>query len=164
MVLAQARGMKRPVSIDLRERIVAACDGGEGTRLEVAKRFKVSLGMVKKLLAQRGRTGDLRDRYRYCGRKARLMPEHGRALREVVAKEPDLTLEEIKERLGLGCTVAAVHWVLGKLGLAYKKRRSMRPNKTGRTWRGPETGGGGGKAGSTRRGWSSSTSRRPRPT
>lgn len=161
MVLAQAWGMKRPVALDLRERIVAACDGGAGTRLEVAKRFKASLGMVKKLLAQRGRTGDLRDRYRYCGRPARLLPEHGRARRDVVAKEPDLTLAELKERLGLGCTVAAVHWVLGKLGLADKKSRSLRPNTTGRTWRGPAAGGG--KAGSTRRGWSSSTRRRPRP-
>ncbi len=71
--------------MDLRERIVAACDGGEGTRLEVA---------------QRKRTGNLRDGYRYCGRKARLMPEHGRALRDVVAKEPDLTLEEDQGAVG----------------------------------------------------------------
>ena len=52
--------MKRPIALDLRERIVAAYDAKEGTREEVAKRFKVSLGMVKKLLAQRGRTGGLR--------------------------------------------------------------------------------------------------------
>jgi transposase len=51
--------MKKQISLDLRERIVAACDAQEGTREEVAKRFKVSLGMVKKLLAQRARTGDL---------------------------------------------------------------------------------------------------------
>ena len=50
--------MKKQISLDLRERIVAACDAQEGTREEVAKRFKVSLGMVKKLLAQRARTGD----------------------------------------------------------------------------------------------------------
>ena len=46
--------MKKPISLDLRERIVAACDAKEGTREEVAKRFKVSLGMVEKLLAQGG--------------------------------------------------------------------------------------------------------------
>jgi len=34
----------------------------EGSREEVAKRFKVSLRMVKKLLVQRNRTGDLRAR------------------------------------------------------------------------------------------------------
>ena len=34
--------------MDLRERIVEAYGRKEGTREEVAKRFKVSLGMVKK--------------------------------------------------------------------------------------------------------------------
>ena len=156
--------MKKPISLDLRERIVAAYDGQEGTREEVAKRFKVSVGLVKKLLAQRNRTGDLRARYRYCGRKARLEPLHGAALRQVVAQEPDLTLVEIKQRLGLDCTIGAIHWVLARLDLTYKKRRSMRPSRTGRILPGPAGGGGAGRAGSTRPGWSSSTNRRPRRT
>lgn len=156
--------MKQPISVDLRERIVAAYEAQEGTREEVAKRFKVSLGLVKKLLAQKERTGDLRPRYRYCGRKAKLEPAHGERMKQLVAKEPDLTLQEIKQRLELSCTIGAIHWVLARLGLTYKKRRSMRPNKTGRT--SPRRGGGGGgaKAGWTPPGWSSSTSRRPRRT
>ena len=154
--------MRQPISVDLRERIVDADEGKEGTREEVAKRFKVSLGMVKKLLQQQSRTGDLRPRYRFCGRKAKVLPQHGAALKALVAKAPDMTLAEMKARLGLSCTVAAIHRVLAKLGLSYKKRRSMRPNKTGRTWRGPDGAGGGAKAGSTRRDWSSSTSRPPR--
>ena len=44
--------MKKPISLDLRERIVAAYVDKEGRREEVAKRFKVSVGMVKKLLGQ----------------------------------------------------------------------------------------------------------------
>jgi transposase len=39
--------MRKPISVDLRERIVAAYAERAGTREEVAKRFKVSLGMVK---------------------------------------------------------------------------------------------------------------------
>lgn len=156
--------MRKTLSLDLRERIVAAYDAKEGTREEVARRFKVSLGMVKKLLAQRGRTGDLRPRHRFSGRKARLLPEHGPRLKALIAEQPDLTLAELKARLALDCTVAAVHWVVTKLGLTYKKRRSMRRSKTGPM--SPRRGGGGGgpKAGSTRPGWSSSTSRRPRRT
>lgn len=156
--------MRKPISVDLRERIVEAYERREGTREEVAKRFKVSLGMVKKLLQQQNRTGDLRPRYRFCGRKAKLLPQHGGALKALVAKEPDVTLEEMKGRLGLSCTVAAIHQVLAKLGLTYKKRRSMQLSKTGRTWRGPDAVGDGAKAGSTRRDWSSSTSRLRRPT
>ncbi len=155
--------MKKPISLDLRERIVTAYDQKEGTREEIAKRFRVSLGMVKKLLAQRARTGDLRSRYRYCGRKARLEPEHGRQMRELVAKHPDLTLEEIKQQLGLEYTVAAIHWVLTRMKLTYKKRRSMQPNKTGPMSPKRGTGGGAAKAGSIRPGWSSSTNRRQKP-
>jgi transposase len=156
--------MKKAISLDLRERIVAAYEDKEGTREEVAKRFKVSLGMVKKLLAQRSRTGDLRARYRFCGRKAKLLPGHGGRMKALVAKEPDLTLAEIKQRLGLDCTVAAIHWVLGKMGLTYKKRRSMRPSRTGPMSPGPVAGGSAAKAGSIRPGLSSSTSRRPKRT
>lgn len=156
--------MKKPLSLDLRERIVAAYDAEEGSREEVAKRFKVSLGMVKKLLAQRNRTGDLRARYRYCGRKARLEPVHGAALKALIAREPDMTLVEIKERLKLDYTIGAIHWVLARLGLTYKKRRSMRPSKTGQTWPKPGVAGAAAKAGLIRPGWSSSTSRRPKRT
>lgn len=156
--------MNKPISLDLRERIVAAYEGKEGTREEVAKRFKVSVGMVKKLVAQKRRTGDLRDRYRFCGRKARLEPEHGKSMRQLVEREPDVTLEEIKQRLGLDCTIGAIHWVLRRLGLTYKKRRSMRPSKAVPTSPGPGAAGNAAKARSTRPGWSLSTSRRPRRT
>ena len=140
-----------------------AYDQKEGTREEIAKRFRVSLGMVKKLLAQRARTEDLRSRYRYCGRKARLEPEHGRQMRDLVGKHPDLTLEEIKQRLGLEYTVAAIHWVLTRMKLTYKKRRSMHPSKTGPMSPKRGTGGGVAKAGPIRPGWSSSTNRRQKP-
>ena len=156
--------MKQTLSLDLRERIVAAYDAKEGTREEVAKRFKVSLGMVKKLLAQRSKTGDLRPRHRFSGRKARLLPEQGPRLKALIARQPDLTLAELKSRLTLNCTVAAVHWAVTKLGLTYKKRRSMRQSKTGPTSLGRGDSGGEPKADSIRPGWSSSTSRRPRRT
>ena len=113
---------------------------------------KVSLGMVKKLLSQREKTRDLRPRHRFSGRKARLLPKHGQELKQLIAKEPDLTLVEMKEHLKLNCTIGAIHWVLTKLGLTYKKRRSMRLSKTGRTWPRRDAGGSEAKAGSTRRG------------
>lgn len=156
--------MKRTLSLDLRERIVAAYEAEEGTREEVAKRYKVSVGMVKKLLAQKARTGDLRPRHRFSGRKARLLPEQGPKLKALIVEHPDLTLAELKARLGLNCTVAAVHWVVTKLGLTYKKRRSMPRSKTGRTSRKRGGSGGAAKLDSTQRAWSLSTNQRPRRT
>ena len=46
-------------SLDLRERVVAAVDAGEGTQPQIATRFAVSLGWVEKLLRQRRRTGHI---------------------------------------------------------------------------------------------------------
>ena len=156
--------MRKTLSLDLRERIVEAYDAKEGTREEVARRFKVSLGMVKKLLSQRAKTGELAARHRFSGRKARLMALHGAQLKSLVAKQPDATLVEMKQRLGLNCTVAAIHVILTKLGLTYKKRRCMQPNKNAPTSPGSAKTGSASKADSIRRNLSSSTSRRPRQT
>jgi len=150
-------------SMDLRRRIVETYDEGKWTQTEVAKRFRVSLGMVKKLLDQRRRTGDIGPRQRFSGRKARLLPERGQQLKALVATQPDLTLVQIKQRLDLDCTVGAIHWALGKLGLTSNKRRCMRLSKPGPMSRERVAGGTGARAGSTRRDWSSSTSRPPRP-
>lgn len=57
----------RTLSLDLRERILASYDHDEGPRAEIAHRFRVSLGMVKKLLQQRRRTGDIAPRHHYAG-------------------------------------------------------------------------------------------------
>ena len=40
----------RTLSLDLRERILSSYDKEEGTREEIANRYRVSLGMVKSIL------------------------------------------------------------------------------------------------------------------
>ena len=156
-------GMKT-LSLDLRERIVGAYDAQQGTREEVAQRFRVSVGMVKKLLQQRRQTNELGHRHRYSGRKARILPEYRERLAALVAAQPDLTLAQIKEKLAMTCTVPAVHYALIALGLTYKKRRSTPPSKAGPM--SPPRGSSGrpGKASSRPAGSSSSTKRRPRRT
>ena len=116
------------LSIDLRERILATYDRGEGTRLQIAERFDVSLGMVKKLLQQRRNTGDIAPRHRYSGRKPKITPKHQRHLERLVRKHPDRTLEELRDAIAVDCSLPAIHYALVKLGLSYKKRRSIRQN------------------------------------
>jgi len=139
--------MKRPISLDLRQRIVASYDQNEGTREEIAQRFRVSLGMVKKLLQQRRHTGDIACQYHRCGRRPRIVAVHRQKLRELLNRKPDLTLEELRQATQLDCTVQAIHYVLEKMGLTYKKRRSAPVNKIDRIL--PERAGTGG--GSSRR-------------
>ena len=150
---------RRTISLDLRERILAAYDAEEGTREDIARRFRVSLGMVKKLLAQRKRTGSIAPRHHLAGRKPRIVAAHQRQMRAELGRKPDLTLKELRRALGLECSLQAIHVVLGKMGLTYKKRRSGPPSRTARTSRGRGGAGAVGRADSTRHGSSSSTNR-----
>ena len=120
----------KTLSLDLRERIVASYDAKEGTRLEIAERYRVSEGMVKKLLQQRRRTGDLRPRHRFCGRKPMILDKHRSQMKQLLGKQPDLTLRELRGALGLDCTLPAIHYALAGMNLTYKKRRSVPANRT----------------------------------
>lgn len=134
----------KTISLDLRERILATYDQGEDTRETVARRFRVSVGMVKKLLQQRRRIGDLRPQHHRSGSKPRIVASHRQQLRTLLAQKPDLTLKELRAATGLACTLPAIHYVLVKLGLTYKKRHSAPANKTAPTSAKPAGRGGGG--------------------
>jgi transposase len=140
----------RTLSLDLRQRILSSYDNDEGTRAEIAHRFRVSLGMVKKLLQQRRHTGNIAPRHHYAGRKPMIVAAHRSQMRSLLAKKNDLTLIELREAMGLKCSFQAIHVVLGKMGLTYKKRRSVPANKTAPTLRGPVVSGGSGRRASTR--------------
>ena len=149
----------KALSLDLRERILDSYDGGEGTREDVAKRFRVSLGMVKKLLWQRRRTGEIGARHHRSGRKPKLLAEHHLQMRVLLGKKPDLTLHELRAQTGLACTLPTIHRALAAMGLTYKKRRSAPASRIGPTSPRLAASGGGGRRGSTPRGSSSSTNR-----
>jgi transposase len=123
----------RTISLDLRERILCSYDQQEGDREEIAHRYRVSLGLVKKLLQQRRRTGAIAPRHRHSGRKPLIVPAHHRQLRLLLGRKPDLTLKELRVALQLDCTLPAIHYALQKIGLTYKKRHSGPASKTGRT-------------------------------
>lgn len=120
------------LSLDLRKRIVAAYDKDKETREEIAERYEVSLGMVKKLLQQRKRTGDIGARHAYSGRKP-VLHQHHQQLRVLLEKKSDLTLKQMRDALGLNCSLPAIHYALEELGLTYKKRHCAPANRTVRT-------------------------------
>lgn len=146
---------KETVSLDLRRRILKVYDQGGSTREEVAARFEVSLGMVKKLIQQRRHTGDIAPRHHRSGRKRKILASHERQLRALLKNKPDMTLQELHTALGLDCTLPAIHYILERMGLSYKKRHSVPASKTVRTSPKPVGSGGGARAVSTRRGSSS---------
>jgi transposase len=125
----------KTLSLDLRERILASYDNLEGTRQEIADRYRVSLGMVKKLLQQRKRTGQIGARHAYSGRKPLIVHAHEDQMRLLLGRKPDMTLKELREALDLDCSLPAIHYVLSDMGLTYKKRHSALAKRTARTSR-----------------------------
>lgn len=111
----------KTLSIDLRKRILEAYDAGEGTRQEVADRYKVSQAMVKKLLSQRKRLGTIEPLAHKRGRKKLFNEQEILCLREIVTKKPDITLGEIQAQLNKPCHIVTIHRALQRLGASYKK-------------------------------------------
>lgn len=124
----------KPTSIDLRERIVAAYDAGEGTRQQVADRFKVSLGLVKKLLAQRKSLGTIEPQYQNVGRNPAFGGDHLKHLETFLQQHSDATLMEIKAHFSdrICCSLQAVSNAIHRLGWRYKKNRYAPVSRTER--------------------------------
>jgi transposase len=120
-------------SMDLRERVVAACDRGEGTREQIAQRFCVSIAWVYRLLQRRRRTGSIAPKPHGGGQKPALDMAATERLRRAVADCPDATLEELRRAAGVACSTAAVHRALEKLDLPRKKSRSGPLSRTARS-------------------------------
>jgi transposase len=121
-----------PYSMDLRKRVLAACDAGKGTSA-VAALFSVSPAWVRRLKQhRRERGGDVAPRTGGGARASRTKIDRGR-LADLVTAQPDATLAELRDRLGVDVTPWAVGLALRALGITYKKSRSARPSRTART-------------------------------
>ncbi len=112
-------------SIDLRKRIVAAYESGAYTQAAVAERFGVSYPSVKDLLKQWRETGDLAPRPRSGRRRLFDKKALGR-LRQAVEKNPEATLEELRDACGVDCTLPTIHNTLKREGYRRKKNAARR--------------------------------------
>ena len=114
----------RALSMDLRERILAACDQGGSTRQSVADRFQVSLGVVKKAPGASGGTPATSVRATIVAAdRPRCAPSTSVACALWCAKQPDLTLQETaRGQTQQDRSLAAIPTALAKLGLTDKKR------------------------------------------
>ena len=97
-----------PYSMDLRERVAAVIDEGEGSQRQVAKRFRVSVSFVTRLLQRRRDAGTLAPKPHGGGPRPVLgFPEQVR-LAMLIAEHPDATLNQLKEWGGFACTLTTI--------------------------------------------------------
>lgn len=113
----------RPYSMDLRKRVVAACDARDGSREAIALRFGVSTAWIRRLLQRRRETGSIAALPQNAGRKRGLDDGQMEKLKAWVRKHPDATLAEIKAGLALSRSIATIDRALKRLGLTLKKSR-----------------------------------------
>lgn len=115
--------MPRALSVDLRERVLAAHERGEGSQRVLAERFRIALGTVNGWLrqAREGRRAPLRG-----GRKPRLLGgTDPQVLAALVAERNDATLGEyaamLAARVGRRFSEASLCRALQRADLRRKK-------------------------------------------
>ena len=116
------------LSLDLRERVCAACDEEVETRQDVAERFGVSRSFVQKLLRRRRELGSPAARPRGRGPAPLIGERDRRRLLGLVKGKPDATLWELCRSLHEGAggplvSRATMCRALKALRLPLKKRR-----------------------------------------
>jgi transposase len=126
--------MPAPYSPDLRQRVIGFMALG-GSARAAAIRFDVSVSSATRW-AQRWRAeGHARPRAMGGDRRCRLS-EHSAKVLQLVARQPDLTLQEIRSGLAASCGItvglSTVYRFLGAHKLTLKKRPCTRPSKTAR--------------------------------
>jgi len=118
-------------SLDLRKRVLAACDAGHGTKA-VAVLFKVSPAWVRRLKQRRRELGTIDVLPGRYGRPFTLNEQHLSRLAELVRQHPDATLRELRGHLRVDIALSSLCCALQRMKLSFKKKSCTRPNKTGR--------------------------------
>ena len=112
----------RAYSLDLRERVLRDSDTGMMADA-VAEKYHVSGSWVR-LLKQRCRaTGEIGPRPQRYGPRPKLEP-HLHTLAELIAEQPDRTLAELQEALGVDASLPTICRAVQHLGLKVKKNRT----------------------------------------
>lgn len=110
--------------IELRERIVAAYDRGEGGSTKLARIFNVSRGCVCNLLKQRRETGSIEPKEYKPGPPRKLSQAQRDRLILLAGERDDLTLNQLRRRLRLPVCLSVVHKELKEAGFSFKRRPS----------------------------------------
>jgi putative transposase len=119
--------MTRPLSNDLRERVIAAIRSGESCRA-AALRFGVAVSSVVKWSQRYRATGSVTPS-KMGGHRKRALDPHRAFVLERISQTPHLTLHGLKRELaarGVKVSHNAVWLFLRREGLRFKKN-SVRP-------------------------------------
>src|SRR3954447_3436325 len=120
-------------SLDLRKRVLAACDAGTRTK-QVARQFSVSPAWVRRLKQRRREDGSIMPRP-IPGNKPKLDQAQRGRLSVFVQQKPDATLMELQRRiadeLAVHISIGALWETLRRMSFTFKKSRRTQPSSRG---------------------------------
>lgn len=119
--------MTRPLSNDIRERLVSAVEGGLSRR-SAAKRFGVAPSTAIKWVDLWHRTGDVGAKPRGGDQRSHRIEVHAEEILALIEEIPDITLGELADHLhaahGLTVAQSTVWRLLDRHGMTFKKNRA----------------------------------------
>lgn len=127
--------MSKALSVDLRERAVAAVRAG-ATHREAAERFGVSAASVSRWQVREREQGDVRPKALGGDRKSARIDAHKETILEALGPEADRSIEEIRQVLrerGLVFSFGALQRFFKRHAITRKKRPRTPPNRTAPT-------------------------------
>ena len=116
------------LSVDLRERVVAAYRRGGHTYITLAAAFGIGVASVSRWLRLERETGALAPRKHGGGNPGKLRGEDGKRFRALVEAHPDWTAQELalawKRQTGEVIHMSTAKRALARMGFTHKKSRS----------------------------------------
>lgn len=109
------------LSNEARKTIIEAHEKGHKSK-ELADIFGVDVSNINKLIRQYKKTGSYELRTHERGRKPTLSEEDKKNIATLIMENPDITINEIIEKLNLNLKNEAVRKAVRKMGFVRKKK------------------------------------------
>ncbi len=125
--------MTRPLSNDLRTRLISAVEDGLSRRT-AAERFGIAASTAIKWVDRWRRVGEVRPHRQGGDNRSHRIEAHAEEILALVEEAPDITLAEIAayldERYGLEVAQSTVWRLLDRHGMTFKKNRARQRTAT----------------------------------
>jgi transposase len=123
--------------VEFRQKILDCYYNEPISQRQLAKRFRVALSFVQKLLKQSREAGDIRPKTHRCGRHLKLTQEQMISLGELIEENKDATLAELselfRERTSIVLSVATVGRIAEYLSMTRKKNSTPSRKRDGKS-------------------------------
>ena len=122
--------MATALSVELRQRVVAAIDGGLSRR-RAAAQFDVSAASAVRWSERQRESGDVAPERQGGDRRSHRIEAHAQLIMDAVEATPDITLAELREKLaahGILASIASLWRFFDRRKITLKKRRRMPPS------------------------------------